>query len=99
MIYLDYNASVPLRPQAKDAMVAAFEREGNPSSPHGAGRKLRALIDGVRKEILDVTHADRVVFTSGGTEANVLALSGDSGAFVAEAFCKAACAFVASTPT
>ncbi len=76
MIYLDYNASVPLRPQAKDAMLAAFEREGNPSSPHGAGRKVRALIDEARKEILDETHADRVVFTSGGTEANALALSG-----------------------
>jgi len=76
MIYLDYNASVPLRPQAKDAMMAAFEMTGNPSSPHGAGRKVRSLIDQARKEILDVTHAGRVIFTSGGTEANALALSG-----------------------
>jgi len=76
VIYLDYNASVPLRPIAKDALLAALDLEGNPSSPHGSGRKLRSLIDGARKDILEVTNGARVVFTSGGTEANALILSG-----------------------
>jgi cysteine desulfurase len=76
MIYLDYNASVPLRPQAKEALIAALSLEGNPSSPHQGGRKLRSLVDGVRKEILNSIGGKRVVFTSGGTEANALALSG-----------------------
>jgi len=76
MIYLDYNASVPLRPHAKDAIIAALDLEGNASSPHFAGRKLRALIEGARKEILKGLGGKRLVFTSGGTEANSLALSG-----------------------
>src|SRR2546430_1314982 len=76
MIYLDYNASVPLRRQAKDVLVNALDLEGNASSPHLAGRKLRALIDEARKDILKEMGAKRLVFTSGGTEANALALSG-----------------------
>jgi len=76
MIYLDYNASVPLRPQARDALIRALEEEGNSSSPHQMGRKLRALVDGARKEILEAVGAKRLVFVSGGTEANALALSG-----------------------
>lgn len=76
MIYLDYNASVPLRPCAKEAMVAALDKVGNASSPHQAGRHMRALVDGARKEILEGVDAKRLVFTSGGTEANVLALTG-----------------------
>lgn len=76
MIYLDYNASVPLRPQAKEALMTALSFEGNPSSPHQMGRKLRSMVDGARKEILSAVGGKRVVFTSGGTEANGLALSG-----------------------
>src|SRR3990167_4597583 len=76
MIYLDYNASVPLRSCAKKAMVEAYEFEGNPSSPHFAGRKVRALIDDARKTILKGIKGQRLVFTSGGTEANALALRG-----------------------
>lgn len=75
MIYLDYNASAPLRPQAKIAILETLEWEGNPSSPHGAGRKLRAVIDEGRHRIKDVTGAKKVIFTSGGTEANALVLS------------------------
>ncbi len=75
MIYLDYNASTPLRPQAKDAMAEVLEWTGNPSSPHGAGRRLRAVIDEARKTISDFTGAQRVVFTSGGTEANAFVLN------------------------
>ncbi len=76
MIYLDYNASVPLRPQAKAAMLAAFELEGNASSPHLMGRKVRSLVDRARKDILEAMQAERLVFTSSGTEANALALTG-----------------------
>lgn len=76
MIYLDYNASVPLRPSVKKAMLEAYELEGNPSSPHAAGRKVRALIDEARKSLIKGIHGQRLVFTSGGTEANALALSG-----------------------
>ncbi|MBY0502224.1 MAG: cysteine desulfurase [Alphaproteobacteria bacterium] len=76
MIYLDYNASVPLRPSAKEAMLSVLDSVGNASSPHTLGRKLRSSVEGARKDILAMTHAKRLVFTSGGTEANTLALSG-----------------------
>lgn len=76
MIYLDYNASVPLRAHAKDALMSALDLEGNASSPHLAGRKLRSFIDKARKDILTELGAKRLIFTSGGTEANALALSG-----------------------
>jgi cysteine desulfurase len=76
MIYLDYNASVPLRPKAKDALVAALELEGNPSSPHFLGRTLRSFVDNARKDILKAVGGQRLVFTSGGTEANAMALFG-----------------------
>lgn len=76
MIYLDYNASVPIRPKARDALLAALELEGNPSSPHFLGRKLRSYVDGARKDILQAVGGERLVFTSGGTEANAMALFG-----------------------
>jgi cysteine desulfurase len=76
MIYLDYNASVPLRPEARDALTAALELTGNPSSPHFLGRKLRSHVDNARKEILNAVGGQRVIFTSGGTEANGMALFG-----------------------
>lgn len=76
MIYLDYNASVPLRSTAKEALVSVLGETGNPSSAHFLGRKLRSVVDNARKEILKGVGGERVVFTSGGTEANALALSG-----------------------
>ncbi|MBY0272647.1 MAG: cysteine desulfurase [Alphaproteobacteria bacterium] len=76
MIYLDYNASVPLRPCVKKAILETYDLEGNPSSPHFSGRKVRALIDEARKSLVRGIHGQRLVFTSGGTEANALALSG-----------------------
>ncbi len=76
MIYLDYNASTPLRPEAKEAIIHALDLLGNPSSPHGLGRRLRSRIDDARAQILEITKGDRVIFTGGGTEANVLALRG-----------------------
>ena len=75
--YLDWNATAPLRPEAKAAVVAALEVTGNPSSVHGAGRAARRLVEEAREKVaalVGVTPRE-VVFTSGGTEANALALS------------------------
>ena len=76
MIYLDANASEPLRPEAKAAMRAAFEVTGNPSSAHAAGRAARAVIEDARDRIAGCFGARErdVVFTSGGTEADALAV-------------------------
>jgi cysteine desulfurase len=76
-VYLDWNASAPMRPQARDAMQAALELTGNPSSVHGEGRSARALIEQAREAVAALVGADsrNVIFTSGGTEANALALS------------------------
>ncbi len=77
MIYLDYNATAPLRKGVKRAMLEAFDHYGNPSSVHTLGRKARALIENSREIIADSVGVapNQVIFTSGGTEANNLALS------------------------
>jgi cysteine desulfurase len=76
--YLDHNASSPLRPQARDAMERALALGGNPSSVHGAGRAARRLVEDARAQVASLMGAAprNVVFTSGGTEANALALAG-----------------------
>jgi cysteine desulfurase len=76
-VYLDWNASTPLRPVAREAMRAALELCGNPSSVHGEGRAARRLIEQAREGVAALVGADprNVIFTSGGTEANALALS------------------------
>jgi cysteine desulfurase len=76
-IYLDWNASAPLRSEARAAMLAALDACGNPSSIHADGRVARRLIEQAREQVAALTGAPvrAVVFTSGGTEANVLALS------------------------
>jgi cysteine desulfurase len=81
-IYLDWNATAPLRPQARSAAVAALDAAGNPSSVHAEGRAARRLIEHAREEVAALTGANprNVVFTSGGTEANMLALTPASGA-------------------
>jgi len=75
--YLDWNATALLRPQAKAAVIAALELCGNPSSVHGEGRAARRLIEDAREQVARLVGADPadVVFTSGGTEANTLALT------------------------
>lgn len=75
--YLDYNASAPLRPEARAAVVAALDVFGNPSSVHAEGRAARALIDEAREAVAKLVNAKpaEVVFTSGATEANAWALS------------------------
>jgi cysteine desulfurase len=76
-IYLDWNATAPLRPQAREAMVAALDALGNPSSVHAEGRAARRLIDDARRHVAALVGAAPadVVFPSGGTEANATALS------------------------
>jgi cysteine desulfurase len=76
-VYLDWNASAPMRPVARAALSAALDVSGNPSSVHGEGRAARRLIEEARTEVAALVGADprNVIFTSGGTEANALALS------------------------
>ncbi|WP_291855340.1 cysteine desulfurase family protein [Bradyrhizobium sp.] len=75
-IYLDWNATTPLRPEAKQAMAAAWDISGNPSSVHAEGRLARQLVEDARAAIAAAVAArpQDVVFSSGGTEANALAL-------------------------
>ena len=75
-IYLDWNATAPLRPAARAAMLAALDQLGNPSSVHAEGRAARHLVETAREQVAALVGADagNVVFTSGGTEANGLAL-------------------------
>ncbi len=76
-VYLDWNATTPLRPEAKAAMAAAWDISGNPSSVHVEGRQARRLIEEARANIAAAVGArpQDVVFCSGGTEANALALT------------------------
>ena len=75
-IYLDWNATAPLRPAARAAMLAALDQLGNPSSVHAEGRAARHLVETAREQVAALVGAEagNVVFTSGGTEANGLAL-------------------------
>ncbi len=75
-VYLDYNATAPVLPCAREAALRALDCGGNPSSVHGEGRAARALVEDARAMVgaLCGVASDRVVFTSGGTEAAALAL-------------------------
>ncbi|WP_407174100.1 cysteine desulfurase family protein [Bradyrhizobium sp. STM 3562] len=76
-VYLDWNATTPLRPEAVEAMAAAWRLPGNPSSVHAEGRQARRLVEDARAAVAEAGGAvpRNVVFTSSGTEANALALS------------------------
>ena len=78
MIYADYNATTPLCASAFDAMKHAFERWGNPSSTHKVGRDAKELLEQSRELVASCAGADprNIVFTSGGSEANTMALMG-----------------------
>jgi cysteine desulfurase len=79
VIYLDYNATTPLCESARTAMVPFLEEKfGNPSSVHAAGREARAAIDDARDRLAGLlgAKAHEFIFTSGGTEANNLAILG-----------------------
>lgn len=71
-LYFDYNATAPLRPEARAAMLYALDAVGNASSVHGEGRAARARVEAARVEIARLVEGDPelVTFTSGGTEAN-----------------------------
>ncbi|MEK9673035.1 MAG: cysteine desulfurase family protein [Rhodospirillaceae bacterium] len=88
-IYLDHNATTPVRPEAADAVRDALAHAGNPSSVHGAGRRARKIVEDAREQVaaLAGARADDVIFTSGGTEANNLALANatvDAAVFVSD---------------
>lgn len=70
-IYLDWNATAPLRPEARDAMMAALDKVGNPSSVHGEGRAAKGVIEKARGQVAAFVGCkpSEVVFTSGATEA------------------------------
>ncbi len=76
-VYLDHNATTPLRPEARDAMIAAMDVCGNPSSVHAEGRAAKALIERARAQVASAFGADGadIVFTSGSTEGAALALA------------------------
>ncbi|MGH7779595.1 MAG: cysteine desulfurase family protein [Candidatus Binataceae bacterium] len=78
-IYLDHNAGSPIRPEAAEAMLRALARpDGNPASVHRAGQRARRALEHARAQVADLVGADprEIVFTSGGTESNNLAIYG-----------------------
>lgn len=77
-IYLDGFATMPLAPEAREAMLAAWETPGNAASPHRAGEQAARLIEAARAEVADLIGAapGEIIFTSGATEANNLAILG-----------------------
>lgn len=77
-LYLDWNATAPLRPEARAAMLAAMDLVGNPSSVHAEGRAAKALLERARAQVAAALGAEGadIVFTSGATEAAALACAG-----------------------
>ncbi len=75
--YLDWNATAPLRPEARAAMIAALDVMGNPSSVHAEGRRARAVIEDARERVAALAGANPadVIFTSGATEANATVMA------------------------
>ena len=86
--YLDHAATTPLRASAREAWLAAHGQAGNPSSIHGAGRRSRAVLEDARERVAAAlgAHPTEVIFTSGATEANNLALASADGLIVASAY-------------
>ena len=80
-VYLDHNAGSPLRPAALAVLQEHLDLHGNPSSAHAEGRRARALLEEARERLAGCLGADRdaIIFTSGGTESNALALTGGDG--------------------
>lgn len=77
-IYLDWNATAPLRPEAREAMLAATEIVGNPSSVHAEGRAAKSALERAREQVAAALGAEGadVIFTSGATESAALILAG-----------------------
>jgi len=86
-VYLDHNATTPLDPAVLAAMLPYLQsRYGNPSSVHGPGREARAAVDEAREQVAALVgaHPSQVIFTSGGTEANNLAIKGVANTFASD---------------
>jgi cysteine desulfurase len=83
--FLDYNATAPIRPAVIEAMGEAARAHGNPSSVHRTGRAVRARIEAARRVVARLLEREdaEVIFTSGGTEADALAVRGLPGARIA----------------
>ncbi|MCF6214738.1 MAG: cysteine desulfurase [Emcibacter sp.] len=77
MIYLDHNATAPIRPQVIDEMTRVMKRGGNPSSVHSVGRHAKSVLENSRQTIAQMINCrpQKIIFTGGGTEANNLALN------------------------
>src|SRR3989442_2546662 len=78
-VYLDHNASTPVHPEVVEAMLPYFsERFGNPSSVHGFGREAREGLETAREQIAHFLRVgkEEIVFTSGGTESDNMAVKG-----------------------
>jgi len=80
-VYLDWNATAPMRAEVRAAMIAALDTVGNPSSVHAEGRAARHIVEAAREKVAVLVGGEprNVVFTAGGTEANMLALSPRTG--------------------
>jgi cysteine desulfurase len=79
LIYLDYNATTPIAPEVKEAMLPFLDEVfGNPSSSHRYGIKARAEVEKARQNVANLLHAqaEEIIFTSGGTESNNYAIKG-----------------------
>jgi cysteine desulfurase len=76
-IYLDFNATAPGKPAVREAVAAALDIGGNPSSVHGFGRRARQAVEEARERVAALVGADPggVIFTGSGSEANNLVLS------------------------
>lgn len=76
LIYLDYNATAPIRPEVIELMSEAMREGGNPSSVHAMGRKAKSRMEKARSQIANAVHcrSQMIIFTSGGTEANNMAI-------------------------
>jgi cysteine desulfurase len=87
LLYLDHNATTPLHPDARQAMLEAMDVVGNASSIHQYGRQVRALVEQARQNVADYfqTKPADIIFTSGATEANHLALCGFEGNVIVSA--------------
>lgn len=85
MHYLDYNASAPLKPAVREAVLEALTLTGNASSVHMAGRRARAVVEKARTQIATMTGVApaQIVLTGGGAEANNMAIGGWRGAVFA----------------
>ncbi|WP_271947168.1 cysteine desulfurase family protein [Ruegeria faecimaris] len=70
-VYLDHNATTPIRPEARDAMITSMDQIGNPSSVHAEGRAAKAMVERARAQVAEAVgcRPQEVIFTSGATEA------------------------------